>query len=71
MNSRFFSIFSGDFAVECFFVISGYLIIRSFKNNQNIRKYIFSKGMRILPMYYVSIAILFRYIIFYLSPFRC
>uniref|UniRef100_UPI0012FF84D9 acyltransferase family protein n=1 Tax=Escherichia coli TaxID=562 RepID=UPI0012FF84D9 len=51
INSQFFTIFSGKFAVECFFVISGYLIIRSFKNKQNSRKYIFSRGMRILPMY--------------------
>ncbi|EOY1445936.1 acyltransferase family protein [Escherichia albertii] len=66
INSRFFAIFSGDFAVECFFVISGYLIIRSFKKKQNIRRYIFSRGMRILPMYYVSI-VSFFFILFFIS----
>lgn len=66
INSYFFSLFSGDFAVECFFVISGYLIIRSFKNNHSLRKYILSRGMRILPMYYFSVLIFF-FILFFTS----
>lgn len=64
ISSPFFSFFSGDFAVECFFVISGYLIIRSFKNNHSLRKYIVSRGMRILPMYYISVLTFFTILFF-------
>jgi len=48
-------IFSGSFAVECFFVISGFLISRSYFNNYDLMSYAKSRFLRIYPLYFIVI----------------
>jgi len=44
-------IFSSKVAVDSFFIISGFLIFRSFENSSSLRSYIQKRAKRILPAY--------------------
>ncbi|WP_160111389.1 acyltransferase family protein [Vibrio hangzhouensis] len=54
-----FGFFSGEFAVECFFVISGYLIVYSYNKSNSLKKYSKSRIVRILPLYLIVILLTF------------
>lgn len=45
----------GDLAVKCFFVISGYLISKSYLKNSNLYEYSKSRFLRIYPLYFVCV----------------
>jgi len=45
----------GDLAVKCFFVISGYLISKSYLKNNNLYDYSKSRFLRIYPLYFVCV----------------
>lgn len=45
----------GDLAVKCFFVISGYLICKSYLKNSNLYEYSKSRFLRIYPLYFVCV----------------
>ncbi len=49
----------GYLAVNMFFVISGYLIVKSYMNGKNIKKYILSRFFRIYPAYFMVVVSLF------------
>lgn len=48
------SYLSGDVIVECFFVISGYLIVKSYMRNQ--RGFFYRRALRLLPAYYFCLS---------------
>lgn len=48
-------IFSGGFAVKCFFVISGFLITLSFIKSQNTKVFLKKRIRRVLPAYVINI----------------
>lgn len=54
-NIQVLQYFPGTLSVSCFFVISGYLIVRSYIRNNNLLVYIRSRVMRIYPLYCVVI----------------
>ncbi|WP_232615707.1 acyltransferase family protein [Photobacterium carnosum] len=58
-NIDYLLIFSGSFAVKCFFVISGYLITKSYFKNKDLKVYIKSRFMRIYPLYFTVIMVSF------------
>ena len=45
----------GAYGVEMFFVISGYLLYKSFEASDGLFKYYLKRAIRILPLYYVVI----------------
>jgi peptidoglycan/LPS O-acetylase OafA/YrhL len=47
----------GGVAVSCFFIISGFLIVKSFENSSAISEYIVKRLLRILPGFYVAFLI--------------
>lgn len=50
-----FALCSGLFAVQAFFVISGFLVIQSFENTGNIKLYTIKRVRRIYPAYSVVV----------------
>jgi peptidoglycan/LPS O-acetylase OafA/YrhL len=44
----------GNFAVHCFFALSGYLITRSYLNSKNIVDFFYKRALRLVPAYIVS-----------------
>lgn len=48
---------SGEFAVKCFFVISGFLIFKSFDQSSNVKTYYSKRLRRIYPAYFVIIVL--------------
>jgi hypothetical protein len=62
---KFFELFlSAQVAVECFFVISGFLIFMSFENSSNIENYLIKRLRRIYPAYIaiISLTVFFIFI---------
>ncbi|MCL1057883.1 acyltransferase [Shewanella gelidimarina] len=49
----------GTFAVQCFFVVSGYLIVKSYLRNMDVKNYIKSRFFRIYPLYFIVITLSF------------
>ena len=47
----------GDFAVDIFFVMSGFLVTRSISRSQSLRQYALARGFRIFPGLWVALAI--------------
>jgi len=47
-------VFSGELAVECFFVISGFLIFASYDRAKSLRDYYIKRARRILPGYWFA-----------------
>ncbi|CAQ76622.1 acetyltransferase (plasmid) [Aliivibrio salmonicida LFI1238] len=54
-NIPVLTFFPGGLAVKCFFVISGFLITKSYLKNNGIKTYIKSRFMRVYPLYFVVI----------------
>lgn len=54
-NIKWLLFFPGTLSVHCFFVISGYLITKSFFENKNIKVYFYSRILRIYPLYIIVI----------------
>jgi peptidoglycan/LPS O-acetylase OafA/YrhL len=50
-------LFDGHIAVCGFFIISGFLIIRSFWSSDSLREYVVKRCKRLLPAYFVVIII--------------
>lgn len=50
-----FFIFNSTFAVNCFFIVSGYLITKSWIKRPDIRQYSSSRIKRILPLYFLVV----------------
>ncbi|GAC1651830.1 MAG: acyltransferase [Acidobacteriaceae bacterium] len=50
-------IFSGHLAVECFFVISGFLIFASYERCKSLKDYYVKRAKRILPGYWFATAV--------------
>ncbi len=44
----------GEFAVDCFFLVSGYLIVRSYDGRPNLGSFAMRRGLRIVPGYAVA-----------------
>lgn len=55
----FLKLFPGEYAVQCFFVISGFLITRSYLRNRNKFTYFKSRFLRIYPLYALVITLSF------------
>ncbi len=55
----YFSMFPGSFAVQAFFIVSGYLITRSYIVNNDIKKYVKSRLLRVCPLYFFVILLSF------------
>lgn len=53
--SLFNDIFSSKVAVECFFVVSGFLIFMSYESSSNIKRYFEKRFRRIYPAYFLVI----------------
>ena len=47
--------FPGHLAVECFFVISGFLITQSYLRNNDLRTYFKARFLRVYPLYFIVI----------------
>ncbi|MCK7258099.1 acyltransferase [Enterobacter asburiae] len=54
-GNEFLKLAPGDLAVKCFFVISGYLISKSYLKNNNIYEYTKSRFLRIYPLYFACV----------------
>lgn len=48
----------GDFAVNCFFIISGFLIAQSFENSNNVWSYTKKRLLRIIPAFLCSLILI-------------
>ena len=57
VNIKWLLIFPGDISVHGFFIISGYLITKSFINKKNLKMYFHSRFFRIYPLYLIVIII--------------
>ncbi|HPH06121.1 MAG TPA: acyltransferase [Methylotenera sp.] len=53
LSSIFDTITFGELAVDSFFLISGYLILQSFKNSTTLKSYFFKRCLRIYPAFVV------------------
>lgn len=53
LTQLFGSISFGEFAVDCFFIVSGYLIASSWQGEQNISSYLSKRIRRIFPAFIV------------------
>lgn len=51
----------GKIAVQSFFIISGFLICKSYFQNSNIKEYFLSRALRIYPLYFVVICFSFLF----------
>ena len=60
------SLISSKFAVEAFFVISGYLIFMSYDNSKHFSEYISKRLSRIYPAYFIVI-LFCSFLLFFLS----
>lgn len=49
----------GKFAVHCFFVVSGYLIVKSYLRSRDVRTYFMSRFLRIYPLYFIVVSLCF------------
>lgn len=54
-GNEFLKLAPGDLAVKCFFVISGYLISKSYLKNNNLYDYSKSRFLRIYPLYFLCV----------------
>lgn len=63
IQNKFLISFPGGLAVHCFFVISGYLIVKSYLKRKELTHYIKSRFLRIYPLYVIVIlsAFIFGY----------
>lgn len=57
-NKDFFLLNSG-FSVNAFFIVSGYLITKSWVRSYDLKKYISSRAKRVLPLYFLTLIICF------------
>ena len=48
----FTKLFNSELAVKSFFIVSGFLVFRSFENSQNVKNYFFKRFSRIYPGYF-------------------
>jgi peptidoglycan/LPS O-acetylase OafA/YrhL len=61
LNTEFLYVWSkgekgfGDFAVDSFFALSGFLITDSYLKNSNILRYLWKRGLRIFPGFWVCL----------------
>lgn len=53
LTQLFGSISFGEFAVDCFFIVSGYLIASSWQGEQNVSSYLMKRVRRIFPAFIV------------------
>lgn len=60
-EQAYFSIFPGELAVKCFFVISGFLISQSYLNNSNLKRYAKARFFRIYPLYFLCVMACFMF----------
>lgn len=58
-NNSILKLAPGDLAVKCFFVISGYLISKSYLKNSNIYDYAKSRFLRVYPLYFTCVTACF------------
>ena len=59
-------IFNSKVAVDSFFIISGFLIFRSFENSSSLKSYIQKRAKRILPAY-VAVIVIFAFALYFVS----
>lgn len=52
-----FSFSNGDFGVQLFFMISGFMIFMSLENSKTIKKFIIARFARLFPTYWLCILI--------------
>ncbi|PSV25354.1 acyltransferase [Photobacterium sp. GB-72] len=57
----------GGLAVHCFFVISGYLIVKSYLKRKSLSTYVKSRFLRIYPLYFIVITTAFIFGYFHYS----
>lgn len=55
LNFENLKIFKGNFAVQCFFIISGYLIFGSYSKSKSFYEYVIKRAKRIIPGFYIMI----------------
>lgn len=60
------NIFNPKVAVDSFFIISGFLIFRSFENTSSLKSYIQKRAKRILPAY-VAVIVIFAFALYFVS----
>jgi peptidoglycan/LPS O-acetylase OafA/YrhL len=58
-NDLFANLFPGDLAVHCFFVVSGFLITRSYLKNKELNSYFKARFLRVYPLYATVIIVCF------------
>lgn len=49
----------GNFAVDCFFVISGYLVTASYSRDRSVTRYLTNRGLRIIPGAVIAMGVAF------------
>ena len=54
LTRLFGTISLGEFSVSCFFIISGFLIVKSWDKNNNVRTYLTNRILRIYPGFIVA-----------------
>lgn len=54
-GNTYLSLFPGHLAVQCFFVISGFLITKSYLNKKSLKIYALSRFKRIYPLYFIVV----------------
>lgn len=58
-NIELLSKLPGGLAVKCFFVVSGYLIVKSYLRNGNIQTYSKARFLRVYPLYFIVVSLCF------------